>query len=202
VLGQALDTQAGARSAQRTLLVVEGLGLGVPSRIWQQLRDRAVPVSSLVDPAWQRLLASVVHDGNIPAALGLMSEAWAGQPPAGVVPVTMGASVEALRRIGMEDVARRVAVEAVLGIPASHLIPLVPESVLPVTTTVPVAIGVDAVSATVPVKSAIQDGPLKPGEFLPPPRVEPVKVPTIVKPTVKAPVKPVIPQPVAPKAGL
>lgn len=187
MLAQALENQTGARGAQRSLLVVEALGIPVPERVWQQLRDRAVPVSTLVDPAWQRLLAGALRERNIPAGLALISEGWAGQPPAGVVPVVMGASVEALRTLGMEDIGRRVAVEAMLGIPASHLIPLVPEGATAVSETVakPV-IGADAevpaVSTTVPAADA---------GLLPPPRVIQVRKPTV--PTVKAPTKPTAP---------
>lgn len=187
LLAQALENQAGVRNAQRTLLVVEGLGLGVPARVWQQMRDRAVPVSTLVDPAWQRLLAGTVRDQNIPASLGLISEAWVGQPPAGVVPVVMGASIEALRRAGMDEIARRVAVEAMLGIPASHLIPLVPEGAVAVSETqAQVLIGADA-QAVVPSATVPANAP----EMLPPPRVEQLRKPTV--PTVRAPTKPVPP---------
>lgn len=185
LLAQPLEVQSGVRQAQRSLLVVEGLGVGVPSRVWQQLRDRAVPVSTLVDPAWQRLLASAVQNEAMPAVLGLISEAWVGQPPAGVVPVVMGASIEALQRVGMTDVARRVAAEAMLGIPSSHLIPLVPEAIVAVSKTLPVVqIGGEAA----PVSATVAP------EILPPPRVAPIKKPTITVPKVTAPTKPVAPK--------
>lgn len=184
ILAQPLDVQTGVRQAQRTLLVVEGLGVGVPARIWQQMHDRGIAVSGILDPAWQRLLAAAVRDEAVPASLSLMSEAWGGQPPAGVVPVVMGASVEALRRMGMDDVARRVAAEALLGIPASHLIPMVVEKGEVVSSSQPVAIGADTVSPTVlPVSED--------GIVLPPPRVD---VPKVTKPMVKAPTKPVVPK--------
>lgn len=193
LVAQLLENQAGVRQAQRTLLVVEGLGVGVPGRVWQQMRDRAIPVSTLVDPAWQRLLAGAVHDENMPAVLGLISEAWVGQPPAGVVPVVMGASVEALRRVGMEDVARRVAAEAMLGIPASHLIPLVPEALPPVSGTnimeqPQTLIGADAVSGTV--------APVTPSTtaILPPPRIKAPTMPVVKRPVVKAPTRPTMPK--------
>lgn len=175
IIAQPLDMQTGVRNAQRTLLVLEGLGIGVPGRIWKQLHDRGVAVSSLVDPAWQRLLAGAVGQNDVAQVLALVSRGWAGQPPAGVVPVTMGASVEALKRIDMDDVARRVAAEAVLGIPASHLVPLVPEK--------PVQAVSDSRPARVPE-----------GGMLPPPRVEPVKKPTITRPSVTLPTKPVMPK--------
>ena len=184
LFAQALETQGGVRLAQRTLLTVEGLGVGVPARVWEQLRDRAVPVSTLVDPAWQRLLAAAVRDEDMPEVLGLISEAWVGQPPAGVVPVVMGASVEALRRVGMEDVARRVAAEAMLGIPESHLIPLVPEVVGPVS----------APSVTVQIGGGPVAAAASGTEILPPPRIEKLKKPVITKPTIKAPTKPVAPK--------
>ncbi len=190
VIAQPLDMQTGVRNAQRTLLALEGLGIGVPARIWKQLHERSVTVSSLVDPAWQRLLARAVAQADVAQVLALISSGWAGQPPAGVVPVTMGASIEALRRIGMEDVARRAAVEAVLGIPASHLVQIVPEKQpVAVSATGPVAIGADSLQ---PVATP----PAAAGDVLLPPRVEPVRKPSVVKPFIKMPSKPV-----APKAG-
>ena len=185
LLAQVMETQAGVRQAQRTLLAVEGLGVGVPARVWQQMRDRAMPVSTLVDPAWQRLLAGMVRDEATPGVLGLISEGFAGQPPAAVVPVVIGASIEALRRVGMDDIARRVAAEAMLGIPASHLIPLVPEGKATVVTPTQVLIGVDqdGVSESAVVSASTV-------QMLPPPRVS---APTIHKPTVMTPVVPVRP---------
>lgn len=191
IIAQPLDVQAGVRNAQRTLLTLEGLGIAVPVRIWKQLHDRALPVSSLVDPAWQRLLAGAVGQGDVAQVLALISQGWAGQPPAGVVPVTMGGSVEALRRVGMNDVAQRVAVEAILGIPNSHLVQIVPEKPAQAVSETRVLIGADAEAPVAPVAPA---APTNDGMVLPPPRVEPVKKPTVVKPEIKAPAKPAAPK--------
>ncbi|PZP40334.1 MAG: hypothetical protein DI585_01275 [Pseudomonas fluorescens] len=189
MVGQNLEIQTSVRQAQRTLLAIEAMGVSVPGRVWKQMRDRSISVSSLVDPAWQRLLADAVRTKDVPSVLILISDAFAGQPPAGAVPVVIGASVEALRAIGMDDIAKRVAMEAILGLPASHLIPLVREAApAAVSATQPVAIGADSlpkepVSVTTPVSGAIVPG------MLPPPRVIPVE-----KPTIKAPTKPVPPK--------
>ncbi|RZK98969.1 MAG: hypothetical protein EOP36_20605 [Rubrivivax sp.] len=193
ILAQPLDVQTGVRNAQRTLLTLEGLGIAVPPRTWKQLYDRALPVSSIVDPAWQRLLASAVGQGDVPQVLALVSLGWAGQPPAGVVPVTMGASVEALRRVGMGDVAKRVAVEAILGIPNSHLVQIVPERPAQAVSESQVLIGADAQATVPPVAPVAPVAPSEEGLVLPPPRVE-IRKPTIVKPEIKGPTKPVMPK--------
>ncbi len=188
IIAQPLDMQTGVRNAQRSLLAIEGLGIGVPARIWKQLYDRAVPVSSIVDPAWQRLLAGAVGQGDVAQVLARISMSWAGQPPAGVVPVTMGASVEALRRVGMADIAQRVAVEAILGLPSSHLVQIVPEKPAVAVSGTQVLIGADSLTPVMPQPSGAEV------DVLPPPRVEPVKKPVVVKPDIKAPAKPIAPK--------
>lgn len=192
IVAQQLENSVGAKNAQRTLLVAEALGVVVPQRIWSQMRARAVPVSVAVDPAWQRLLADAVAKRNIPQVMLLLGEAWNGQPVADVAPVVAGASVEALRRVGFEAVARRVAAEALLGLPRKPLVVLKPEGSLaqePQTTVLPEA---EAVSRTT-VQGLNSVGLTKrvsePDFVLPPPRIAPV-----AKPTMKVPTKPVPPQ--------
>lgn len=121
IVAQVLENGEGVKQAQRTLLVAEALGVGVPQRIWSQLRVRSVPVSMVVDPAWQRLLADAVVNRNLPQVLGLVTEAWSGQNAADGVPVVVGAGVEALRKSGLTEQARRMAAEALLGMPSKPL---------------------------------------------------------------------------------
>lgn len=191
IVAQALENGVGAKAAQRTLLVAEALGVAVPQRIWSQMRVRAVPVSVAVDPAWQRLLADAVAKRNVPQVMLLISEAWNGQPVADVAPVVAGASVEALRRVGFDAVGRRVAAEALLGLPRKPLVALRPEG----------SMAVEAISTTV-LPEAAQDASRtvvrglnsvgltrrvsESGFVLPPPRVE--------APRVKAPSKPTPPR--------
>lgn len=113
---QALDTQAGAQQAQRTLLVADALGVAVPASVWKGLRDEALPVAALSDPAWQKLLDGAVAGHNLPGVLGLVSEAWQHDTADKVAPQEAGASVAALRTVGEIGVARRLAAEALLGV--------------------------------------------------------------------------------------
>jgi hypothetical protein len=112
----ALDTQAGAQQAQRTLLVADALGVVVPREIWQQLRDKALPVAAVSDPAWQRLMDDAVGEKNLPGVLGLVSEKWRHDTGDKVAPEAVGASITALKKVGQIGVARRLAAEAMLGV--------------------------------------------------------------------------------------
>ncbi|TKW60539.1 MAG: hypothetical protein DI628_06455 [Blastochloris viridis] len=186
IVAQALENGVGAKHAQRTLLVAEAIGVPVPQRIWSQMRVRAAPVSVVVDPAWQRLLADAVTKRNIPQVMLLISEAWNGQPAIDVAPVVAGASVEALRRVGFEGLGRRVAAEALLGLPRKPLVALLPEGTLSAvaqaaisTTVLPdattdasrtVVRGLNSVGLTRRVSDT--------GFVLPPPRVEGPTAPT------------------------
>lgn len=192
VVAQQLENSVGAKNAQRTLLVAEALSVVVPQRIWSQMRARAVPVSVAVDPAWQRLLADAVAKRNVPQVMLLLGEAWNGQPVADVAPVVAGASVEALRRVGFEAVARRVAAEALLGIPRKPLVVLKPEGSSqqgPQTTVLPDAAGVSRTMVQGLNSVGLTKRVSETDFVLPPPRIAPVS-----KPTVKAPAKPVPPQ--------
>lgn len=187
IVAQTLENGVGAKYAQRTLLVAEALGVAVPQRIWSQMRVRAVPVSVAVDPAWQRLLADAVVKKNIPQAMLLISEAWNGLPVAEVAPVVAGASVEALRRVGFEAVGRRVAAEALLGVPRKPIVALLPEGTLGASSTLPSATAQVSRTAVRGLNSVGLTRRVSDSEFvLPPPRVE--------TPKVKAPSKPVPPQ--------
>ena len=201
ILAQTLENSQGAKAAQRTLLVVEGLGVAVPQRIWSQMRMRSVPVSVAVDPAWQRLLAEAVAGQNIPQVLFLVTEAWNGEPVAEVAPAVAGASVEALRRIGFNGVARRAAAEALLGLPRRPVVPLMPEGTAEAraggieTVVLPAAAaavsrtqvqGLSSVGLAPPVSASE-------GFVLPPPRTVPSGA-SIHKPSVTPPTKPLMPQ--------
>ena len=195
IVAQPLENGAGAKNAQRSLLVAEALGVAVPQRIWSQMRMRAVPVSVAVDPAWQRLLSDAVAQRNVPQALLLVSEAWNGLPVAETAPVVAGASVEALRRVGFEALGRRVAAEALLGLPRRAVVVLKPEGSAAAASQISTTVLPDAVedSSRTRVRGLNSVGLAQrvsePDFVLPPPRVEPV-----AKPTVAAPAKPVPPK--------
>ncbi len=188
IVAQTLENGVGAKQAQRTLLVAEALGVAVPQRIWSQMRMRAVPVSVAVDPAWQRLLADAVAKRNVPQVMLLLSEAWNGQPVADVAPVVAGASVEALRRVGFEAIGRRVAAEALLGLPRKPLVALRPEGTFggeAISSTVLPTMAHDASRTVVRGLNSVGLAPKvsESGFILPPPRVDAPKVTAPTKPT-------------------
>jgi hypothetical protein len=112
---QPLQSPAGAQVAQRTLAALDGMGVGVPPSLWQALSDKAGPVVMAVDPAANRLLASAVAARDVPGILAQLSRAWGGLPAERVAPELAGTSVAALRAAGFGDLARRLAMEALLG---------------------------------------------------------------------------------------
>lgn len=171
-VAQTLENAGGVRQALRTLLAGEAMGVAVPERVWRDIRDRSVPVSDVMDVAWKRLLDGAVAGRDVPRVLGLMSDAWAGEPANRVMPDVLGASVAALRAVGQEDIALRVMAEGLTGLPVAVL----PTPARPV-----------AVSATVPVRAVDEGVPV-----LPPPRVK--------SPSIKAPVKPAVPAVTKPHA--
>lgn len=114
LVGQNVGTVEGSSNAQRVMLAVEGLGLAVSDSLWSGYRSRAVPVGD-GDVAWRRLMSGAVRARDVPKILTLVSEGLAGQTADQASPAVVGDSIAALRVSGFEELAKRLAGEAMVG---------------------------------------------------------------------------------------
>lgn len=108
---QELGTSAGALRAQRLLLAVEGLQGQISDTVWLDYRSHAVKVGDGADAVWQRVLAKAAAAGDVPQVLALMGEGFGGRAVAEVPPGVAGASVAALEKVGLRDLAVRMLAE-------------------------------------------------------------------------------------------
>lgn len=100
----------------RVLMLLDALGRPLDDGVWsEQLAEQALPDAAVRDPALWRQLVMAAGAGRIgetvQASLALLGEAV----PAELDPVTLATVVGSLRRVGLEQPARQLAIEAVIG---------------------------------------------------------------------------------------
>lgn len=105
---------AARHRAAGVLAVLRAGGAAIPDRAWLALLDPARVPREVASPALLQWLRDAALTGAIGetvlVALVLMGE----DAPADAAPATVAAVVEALRAVGLDEEARRIAVEAVL----------------------------------------------------------------------------------------
>jgi len=112
------ESRSPGRLAGDTVLILStmsALGETVTASDWFSVMDRRTQVSTSI-PAphiWQGL-ALAAENGRTGEAIVLALLAMDGTGPAGVSPVVLAKVIESLRTVGLEEDARRLAVEAAL----------------------------------------------------------------------------------------
>ena len=123
-MNDALAAWAAGRGAdgvanQRVLAVLEGLGVPVSTTLWAQMQSVAdgTADTEAVNLAWQRLLNDAATRRDMPAVLAMASEGLRGQSPVNANPAVLGAVVGALRQVGLNETAQRLAAEVLVPTP-------------------------------------------------------------------------------------
>lgn len=103
----------GGQSAALLLATMQGLGDPIPSPLWDVLPPQLPLVPQPIDDAviWMRL-PSAAHSGRIGEALALSLILTRGETVPSSEPLRLSLAVSALRQLGLEVEARRIAVEA------------------------------------------------------------------------------------------
>ncbi|WP_417518543.1 hypothetical protein [Minwuia sp.] len=108
--GSAADRQ----HALTVLMLLDALGTPAGSRIWQSALGTAADGSAPSDPGLWRQLVMATGGGRLGEAVQAALALIGADGPAGLDPVAISTIVGSLRRLGLEDAARRLAVETVI----------------------------------------------------------------------------------------
>ena len=106
---------ARARNAALLLTLVGALGHEVPAASWERVYAAAgYGAEAAPSPGYLQALVRAARDGRLGEAVLLALVSLGRDGPAAAHPLVLGEVVSALRRVGLEEDARRIALEAVL----------------------------------------------------------------------------------------
>jgi hypothetical protein len=157
-----------AMANRRTLAVVAGLGQTVAPELWVALNTEAPEQADTLNLAWQNLIMDAARQPDRVAVLAMVSEALRGQNAAALPPAVLQASLAALRAVGLETTAQRLAAEALTMAPTSG--PRVLKMHEPLAEALPAALPATLATPTVPTPKAPSVTAPKP-PLLPKPKV-------------------------------
>tara|TARA_R110000868_G_scaffold189695_1_gene432901 strand:+ start:85932 stop:88094 length:2163 start_codon:yes stop_codon:yes gene_type:complete len=120
IASKSLYDESDRTEIQRTLTFLEASEIAFPATIWQKLHesmdDGFVDQTKDVSPLWLRLLGSSLEAQNTAGSIMLLSEPLLITDMIGLSEQTAGNIVTGFRFLGMNDIAKKLVLEAVINL--------------------------------------------------------------------------------------